>query len=146
MTEMITEMVADSDIIGTTNCIVDLINDLQAALEKIPEEFRASATIEVWAYDWEGSGVTYERPITDEEIADRSARIEAQRQRASNAAERNKTEVWLRNIRIGTEFSDRDEAMEFLRTSEEANRYHPDVFKPRLADSDSKRPWSVKAN
>jgi len=143
MAEMITETVDDSDVIGSYNRVVDVIADLQAALERIPEQFREAATLEIWAYDWEGSCITYERPITPEEIAERAACIEAQRLRASKAAENRQVEEWLRNIRIYTGITDRDEAMEFLRTNQEANRYHPDVFvKPKWADSDTKRPWA----
>ena len=129
MKEMITETVADSDVIGSTNRIVDLIADLRAKLESVPEEFRDSATLEVWAYDWEGSCITYERPITEEEIAAGIESIEAQRRRADKAAKNRQTEAWLRNIRIGARIPDRDEAMEFLRTSPEANQYHPDVYR-----------------
>jgi hypothetical protein len=127
MTEMITETVADSDVIGGTNCIVDLIAALQAKLETIPEQFRGTATLEICAYDWDGSHIEYERPITDAEIADRAARIEAQRQRAAKASDDRQLETWLRNIRIAG-ITDRDEAMEFLRTDPDANNYHPDVY------------------
>ncbi|MEY9198731.1 hypothetical protein ABIA16_003847 [Sinorhizobium fredii] len=129
MKEMITETVADSDVVGGTNRVVDLIADLQSKLECIPEEFRSVAVLEIEAYDWMGSCITYERPITDEEIAARAARIEEQRQRASMASENRQIDEWLRNIRLGAGILDRDEAMNFLRTNPDANNYHPAVYR-----------------
>jgi hypothetical protein len=129
MTEMITETVPDSDVIGGSNCIVDLIAHLQATLEKVPEEFRSVATIEIEAYDWIGSQVTYQRPITEAEVVARLDRIERQRLYAAKSAENRQIDAWLRNIRLNTGIMDRDDAMEFLRTNPDANHYHPDVFR-----------------
>ncbi|MBX4941123.1 hypothetical protein [Rhizobium binae] len=129
MAEMITERVDDSDIVGSSIRVVDLIAALQAVLERVPQDFRAVATLEIEAWDWNGSHIEYERPITDAEIAARAAAIEEQRQRAAKAKADREVEAWLRNIRINTGIKDRDEAMEFLRTNADANHYHPAVFR-----------------
>ena len=140
MPEMITETVSDSDVINGSNRIIDMIADLQAVLARIPEEFRSEATIVVEAYDWEGSHVQYERPITDAEIADRAARIEAQRQRVGDKI----PEEWLRNVRLNV-IEGRDEAAEFIRTNQEANKYHPDVWPPTPEHPAGYRPWAAQA-
>jgi hypothetical protein len=129
MSEMITETVPDSDFVDHTIRVVDLIANLQATLEKIPEEFRSVAVLEIEAYDWMGSQVTYQRPITQQEIDARLEKIERQRQYAAKAAENREIDAWLRNIRLGSGIRDRDEAMEFLRTNPDACNYHPDVYR-----------------
>lgn len=127
--DMLTETVADSDVMGGSNRIVDLIAKLQEKLECIPEEFRSVAVLEIEAYDWFGSRITYERPVTDEEIKARLDEIDRQRARASKALQDREIESWIRNIRLGAGIMDRDEAREFLETNPEANNYHPDLYR-----------------
>lgn len=127
--EMITETVSDSDVVGSCNTLVELIAELQAALSKVPEEFRGSATLNVEAYDWCGSNVTYERPITDAEIAESAAVIERQRQNAAKHEKTREFDEWVRNVRINTDMKDRDEAVAFIKSDPQANKFHPDAYR-----------------
>lgn len=105
--------------------VATLISRLTAALEMVPVEYRSVARLEIYAYDWDGSAVTFERPMTDVEIAARHAAIEQQRQNA----EARFNEEWVRNVRLYVGIANRSEAREFIATNPEANAYHPDVFK-----------------
>lgn len=121
--------------------VIDLIVSLQKALAGIPEEFRDIATLEIYAYDWEGSEITYTRPMTQDELDSREAAIEKQRL----AADAGYCGGWLRNVRMNVT-SDRAEAEAFIRSSSEANKYHPDVYvKPTFVEStdDDRRPWGL---
>ncbi|WP_312412015.1 hypothetical protein [Shinella sp.] len=127
--EMIIETVADSDLIGPCTTLVDLIADLQAALEKVPEEFRGSAVLNIEAYDWTGSQITYERPITDEELAARAEAVERQRQNAAKYEKTRLFDEWVRNVRLNTDIKDRDEAIAFIKSDSESCKFHPDSYR-----------------
>jgi hypothetical protein len=121
---MKTITVTDNDVVGSDTRLVDVIAALQDALAKIPEEFRDVAELEIWAYDWEGSCVTYSRPLTNDEQAERLAGIERQRLHA----DKNMNDEWLRNVRIATGLTDRALALEFIQNNPDANQYHPDIY------------------
>ncbi len=68
--------IADLDVDGEDSrlSLVDTIARLQKILEDIPEEFRATARLNIRAYgDYASasSSITFERPETDEELAAR---------------------------------------------------------------------------
>lgn len=122
--ETVLETLPGSEQIDVDLPLADFIAQLQEALSQVPEEFRSVATFNVHAYDWDGVDVTYERPVTDEEIAAKAALIESQRRTAPVSEDRQTMEEWVRNVRLGLGM-DRDEAGEFIRSSTESNQYHP---------------------
>jgi len=123
-------VIGKDDVVGNNvHSLVGLISALQAELEKIPEENRASAEVEIWAYDWEGSCVSYVREMTQAEKSARLAEIDRQRAFADSRMR----DDWLRAVRMRYGLG-RDEAIEFIRTNADANELHPDLRKQKIID------------
>lgn len=141
--ETFLETVPGSDQIDNSLPLAEFIAQLQAALKQVPEEFRSVATFNVHAYDWEGVDVTYERPVTEEELSAKAALIESQRRTVAVLENQRTMENWIRNVRLGLGM-DRDEAREFIQASTESNKYHPDNVIKRKKMDPSDYPWARK--
>lgn len=141
--ETILETVPGSDQIDNGLPLAELIAQLQSALDRVPEQFRHVAKFNVYAYDWVGVDVTYERPVTSDELDAKAALIESQRRKAPVSENPQVMNEWIRNVRL-CHTEDRDEAIAFIQTSTESNQYHPDVYRrPMICAEPGPRPWQT---